>query len=327
MPRIINPLAGAGTRVCPGGIGLLLAMAWLLAACGPRPPAGAVEGETSMYFVPGRECFPGDDAPIDGPLVYVSPTGDDSQSCASEEQALRSSSRAACRLVPGQTLRLLPGVYRESVILGMFGDPEQPITFQGVIRDGQRPVLDGGGELTMGIALVESQNVVVEGLEFRNYTDEGLLVLLGSKVVIRDNRFVGNGRGSIEPDYEGEGFGVNLLGVREALVEGNEAYGNGPSEARQARGLLGTGINTYELKDSVIRDNYSHDNIGGGILVEDGENVLVEGNRIEANWLDAAGDYWDGGIWVDGGRKITLRGNLVVGNHGPGIELSDEDVQ
>jgi parallel beta-helix repeat protein len=87
------------------------------------------------------------------------------------------------------------------------------------------------------------------------------------------------------------------------------------------------GIDTYELFDSVIRDNYIANTIGGGILVEDGANVLVEGNTIENNELDANGDYWDGGIWVDGSKYITLRGNTITNNHGPGLNLSDEDVQ
>ena len=53
-----------------------------------------------------------------------------------------------------------------------------------------------------------------------------------------------------------------------------------------------------ELKDRLIErmEEYfhSHDNIGGGILVEDGVKVLVEGNDINANYLDATADEWLG---------------------------------
>jgi parallel beta-helix repeat protein len=55
--------------------------------------------------------------------------------------------------------------------------------------------------------------------------------------------------------------------------------------------------------------------------------VLVEGNWVDQNELDAGGDYWDGGIWVDGGHGITLRGNVITDNHGPGLQISDEDRQ
>jgi len=92
--------------------------------------------------------------------------------------------------------------------------------------------------------------------------------------------------------------------------------------------LMGTGINTYNLTDSVIRNNNSHDNIGGGFLVEDSVNVLVEGNVATDNDLDATVDeWWDGAIWIDGGRDITVRGNTFANNLGPGIQISDEDRQ
>ena len=75
-------------------------------------------------------------------------------------------------------------------------------------------------------------------------------------------------------------------------------------------------------------NNTSTRNTGGGILVEDSADVLVENNTISDNDLDASIDeWWDGGIWVDGGHDITLRGNTITDNLGPGIEISDEDNQ
>ena len=67
---------------------------------------------------------------------------------------------------------------------------------------------------------------------------------------------------------------------------------------------------------------------GGGILVEDSTGVLVEGNQIFDNDLDVSADeWWDGGIWLDGGSNVTIRGNTFTNNRGPGIEISDEDIQ
>ena len=108
-----------------------------------------------------------------------------------------------------------------------------------------------------------------------------------------------NGRASIDPDADGEGFGVNVDGTVRVLIEANEAAENGPAAERVRR----------------------------GILVEDSVNVTGEGNLIDHNELDAGGDYWDGAIWVDGGHNVTLRGNTITDNHGPGIQISDEDVQ
>jgi hypothetical protein len=93
------------------------------------------------------------------------------------------------------------------------------------------------------------------------------------------------------------------------------------------QGILGTGIDTYKLERATIRDNHAHDNIGGGVLVEDGVNVLVENNQIDHNELNAGGEYWDGGIWFDGGHDTKVHCNMIASNHGPGIQISDEDVQ
>lgn len=284
------------------------------------------EGEVGIPFVNGVECLGEETGSTANDEVFVSPDGRD-HNPGTSAAPFQTLAYAICQAQPGQTINIRPGVYRESVIMGLFGGAAAPITIQGVPEGDVLPILDGEGMRTMGIGLVESVNIVIANLEFRNYTDEGLYVLVGEDVVIRGNRFVGNGRASTGPDHDGEGFGVQVSGGKRILIEGNEAMENGPSPERVAEGTLGTGIDTYELEDSVIRDNYSHHNTGGGMLVEDSINVLVAYNRIEANELDAGGDYWDGGIWVDGGHDITLRGNEVRGNHGPGIELSDEDVR
>jgi parallel beta-helix repeat protein len=282
------------------------------------------DGDIGLPQRDGVECIGEDAHPRQGDTIFVSPGGDDANPGDSRERPLKTLASALCNLRPGQTLQILPGTYHESVIMGAFGTSDQPIIIQG---EDQKPVLDGENRRTMGIALVESVNIIVANLEFRNYTDEGLQVIEGSDITIQDNLFIANGRASIDPDADGEGFGVNVDGTHGVQIVGNEASQNGPAPNRVQRGTLGTGINTYEIQDAIIRDNYSHNNIGGGLLVEDSINVTVEGNRISQNELDAGGDYWDGGIWIDGGHDIILRDNIITDNHGPGLEISDEDVQ
>ena len=54
----------------------------------------------------------------------------------------------------------------------------------------------------------------------------------------------------------------------------------------------------------------------------------IRANTIEANDLDASADgWWDAGIWVDGGHDVTIRNNTIRNNLGPGIEVSDADLQ
>lgn len=304
----------------------------LLAACRPTaardpltPRSGL--GENGLVLQNAVECF-GDSAfPLPADQLYLAPHGDDANPGDSPAAPLRTLAFALCNLRPGQTLNILPGTYHASVVMGAFGGPQGPITIRGLPDGDAIPILDGRSTLTMGLALVESTNIVVENLHFRNYTDEGLLVLLGADLIIRDNLFTHNGRASIDPEMYGEGFGLNVLGARRVLIQGNQAIANGPNQQRWQNFTLGTGINTFELQDATIIANQVHDNIGGGILVEDGLNILVADNHITANQLDANGDYWDGGIWVDGSRNVTLRGNQIIANNGPGINISDEDVQ
>jgi hypothetical protein len=285
-------------------------------------------GDTSLFIMNGVECLADYSSPLAFDAIYVSPDGDDTHTGASANDPLGTLAFALCNLRPGQTLNLLPGVYHESVVMALFGGPNQPITIHGVMEDGQRPILDGEMTRAMGIAVAESDNFIIENIEFRNYTDFGLIVFLGSDHIVRNNLFIDNGRAAIDPANQHEGYGLSILGVKNVLIENNEASGNGPDEARQKKyDALGTGIDTYEMDHAIIRGNSMHDNTGGGLLVEDCVDVLVEDNIVTGNQLDANGDWWDGAIWVDGGKDITIRRNRIAGNHGPGLQLSDEDDQ
>jgi parallel beta-helix repeat protein len=281
-----------------------------------------------IFFKNGVECLGEEAHPLPSRILYVSPEGDDSNP-GDKTAPLGTLAFALCNLEPGQTLNIMPGTYEESIIMGAFGDSSAPIVIRAHpnLEEETRPMMYGESTRSMGIGLVECTNIIVEGLEFRNYTDEGLYILEGSNYIIKNNKFIANGRASVDPDHEEEGFGINVLGASNVLIEGNQAIDNGPNQERWEDFVLGTGINTYGNHEVIIRDNYVQGNIGGGILVEDSFDVLVEANRIQDNQLDANGDYWDGGIWVDGGQDIILRTNQISDHNGPGIVLSDEDVQ
>ncbi len=297
------------------------------------PPPMSSNGETWVRHRGGTVCKGALAQPLPGTDVWVSPSGDDTNPGTSDAP-LRTLARALCNAIPGQTIHVGLGTYGESVLLSEFGDPMTPIRIIGEVGpQGELPVLDGGGTLTMGIAIIgeditlKSAGFVIEDIETKNYTDEGILAVIAENVTVRGCRVHDNGFHSIDPDADGEGFGVSLVDVTGALIESVEAYANGPDMARQGRGILGTGIDVFGSDDVTVRGCDLHDNIGGGLLIEDCANALVENNTIRANHLDAAGDYWDGGIWVDGGHDVTVRSNTLSGNLGPAIVLSDEGVQ
>ncbi|MEE9293596.1 MAG: right-handed parallel beta-helix repeat-containing protein [Phycisphaerae bacterium] len=257
-------------------------------------------------------------------VYYVSPQGDDDSDGRSKATAFATIGRAVGALRAGDTIAILPGTYHESLTMEGVGDAQATITIQG--QDGT-PVLDGGRTLGIGFSCIQCTNVIFENLEIRDYIDIGIMVTLSSNVTVRSLKVHHNGFAARNTDWVIEGYGIHADDSREVTIENNEVYQNGPNPQLPDK-LLGTGIDTFGLIDSVIRNNNSHDNIGGGILVEDSINILVEGNRITGNDLDASVEqWWDGGIWVDGGQDVTLRNNTIRDNIGPGIEISDEDNQ
>ncbi len=296
----------------------------------PEPPDGSVqEAEWSgLYHKGGTECIAEEATPITGATVYVSPAGSDENVGNDVSAPLKSITKAICNASPGQTIKIGPGAYMESVIIYAFGNDSAPITISGDTSAGSRPVMDGNGSLTMGIAVAESNNIVIANLEFRNFTDEGVYVVSGSSFTLSNCEIKNNGFASIDPDFQGEGFGIQVSDTRSIVIENSSFTGNGPGPDRRAKTIMGTGIDTFAVNGGVIRGNISSGNIGGGVLVEDGTNIVVENNTIEGNDLDASADgWWDAGVWIDGGTNITVRNNVIRNNFGPAIEVSDEGAQ
>ena len=253
--------------------------------------------------------------------IYVSPNGSDLADGRSPDTALATIALALSVVQPGETVRILSGIYTESVQARLRGRAEAPITITG---EWGRPILTGGRRLATGIWCEECTHVIFENLEFRDYTDIGLVVVLGD--TIRMSRLWVHDNGFAPTISWVEGYGLHLDDSSGLTVENNQVFRNGPNPRTPT--TVGTGINGFGMRQSVIRNNWSYGNQGGGILVEDSFGILVEGNQIFDNDLDVtADDWWDGGIWLDGGGDVTLRGNTIRNNLGPGIEVSDENIR
>jgi len=256
-----------------------------------------------------------------GNSLYVATSGSDGSSGATPDTALATLQAALKKARPGTTIRVLPGVYEQTARRVLKGAPGARIA---IVGEGGRPVFSGGRKLRWGLWLDESEQVTVEGIEFRDYTDIGILVVGSSDITLRRLRVRNNG---FKPQIGWvEGYGIHLDESSDLLVERNNVLRNGPNP--RPWNEAGTGINGFGMRRAVIRRNRSHGNHGGGILVEDSIDVLVKANRIYGNDLDVSADqWWDGGIWLDGGRDVTLVRNRLWNNLGPGIEISDEDCQ
>jgi parallel beta-helix repeat protein len=279
--------------------------------------AGNTDGIGSRYF-----SIKNDETPVDADY-YVSKNGNDNNDGKSMDNAFRTISHAFEVVKHGEIIQVLAGTYYEGIELENLGNSSASITLRG---EAGATILDGQRVRTLGIWCEYCTNLIFENLEIRNYTDIGIGALYSSIITMRNLTVHNNGFAVQLTGWELEGYGIDADECNNVLIENNDVYQNGPNPQKDI--LMGTGINTFGCTNSTIRNNQCYENIGGGMLVEDGVNVLVEGNNVYKNDLDASVDeWWDGGLWVDGGHDIIIRNNTFTGNLGPGIEISDEDFQ
>ena len=76
---------------------------------------------------------------------------------------------AVMRAKPGDTIRVMPGLYRETVFID-----KDNIHLQGVVQADKWPVLDGEGKLNDGI-LASGHGVVIERMWVKRYKGNGIM--------------------------------------------------------------------------------------------------------------------------------------------------------
>mgnify|MGYP001200597374 CR=1 FL=1 len=64
--------------------------------------------------------------------------------------------------VAGDTIRIMPGLYHETLSVDISG-----VVIEGVLKDGSRPILDGKGKLADGV-IGSGSNITLRNLIIRN---------------------------------------------------------------------------------------------------------------------------------------------------------------
>jgi len=252
--------------------------------------------------------------------IYISPLGSDDNDGSTREQAFASVKQALESAQGGEVILISEGVYNEGIELEELIGPIIIIGEGDVVFDGER-------KNKMGVWCENCTNITFDNLTFRNYTDVGIGVYLSDQIVMRNLTVHNNGFAVQLADWEFEGYGIMVDVSSNVLIENNVVFENGPNPQIIPDFIMGTGINIYGCTHCRMMYNQVYNNIGG-TLVEDSVDVLVEGNEIWGNDLDASIDgWWDGGLWIDGGHDIVARNNIFQDNLGPGIEVSNEDNQ
>ena len=169
--------------------------------------------------------------PYRGEVFFVSPAGNDGNAGTSVAQAWRTLAHAARSARPGQTVYVLEGVYRESLVPVHSGEAGRPVEFLRRGRD--RVVLDGEGRNVPGIDLAGTSHVRVRGFVVRNFGGAGVRADGGHGVrveeVIAENS---GGAGVLATGATGFALRRSLLvgnaggGLRLERSPGAESVGN-----------------------------------------------------------------------------------------------------
>jgi nitrous oxidase accessory protein len=220
---------------------------------------------------------------------------------------------AAVRLArAGDTVRVLPGSYRERILI------DKPLKLEGV----GKPTIAAG---YIGDTIrVKSPDVSIRGLIVRDSgidlgaQNAGIYVMPGSdRIVIANCDLVTNL------------FGIWLEQTRDALVQGNLVTGRRDLMSQ----LRGNGIQVYNADDTqVIGNTISY--VRDGIYVDYSRRATFRDNKVHhvrygTHYMNTHDSTWEGntvhqsrgGLALMEVRNLTVRNNVAWGNEDHGIML------
>ncbi len=286
----------------------------------------AAAGLLGLALVPSATSSVQAQSTASGRAVYVSPTGSDAADGRGRATAFRSLERAQAALKSGvaDTVYLTDGVFRRSAPLQItgLGRPQSWLA-----APGAHPVLDGGGRADAAIG-VNGADITVAGLRVTNFAQNGIVVLGGTNVTIRDNRIdriasSGWNTAAIMVMHYGKGVTVARNSIADTGYVGIGYFAGPDGDLSGARildnELTGTCRKvadcgaiyiigrTPTANGAVIRGNHIDDygpagNETKAIYLDDN----LSGAEVSGNVISGRGSY---AIQLHGGS-----GNRVVGN-------------
>ena len=228
------------------------------------------------------------------PAIFMTPLSSiTAQITVGAEGPFISIQEAINMAIAGDTIRVLPGIYRESNI-----SIDKPLTIHGV----DRPVIDGEGEGY--IIVIKADNVTLSGFDIRNtgrsYVRDYAAIILekSNDFIIENNRL------------ENVFFGIYLAETERGIIRDNriESY-----DIREASS--GNGIHLWSVKSPKIIDNYVA-GMRDGIYLEFVDDAEITGNTSNNN--NRYGLHY---MFSDGGRYY---GNTFR-NNGAGVAVMYSD--
>lgn len=239
---------------------------------------------------------------------------------------------AVRKAVPGDLIRVYPGLYKETVYID-----KDDISFQGVIKDGEWPILDGLKELNDAF-LYSGNGIQIENFKIINYKGNGIMGQAGNNFVLRNNWIIDAGVYGIFPQFGKNGLIEHnvLTGIEDAAIYvgmcdhidvlHNEVFGNV------------AGIEIENSRHCLVENNLAYDNTGGilafvtpGLPIKTTFDVIIRNNFVTKNNHEnfgAPGSIVSGippgtGILVMAADDVIIENNIISGNDNAGIIITD----
>jgi len=233
---------------------------------------------------------------------------------------------------PGDLIRVFPGTYSENVYI----DKDQ-IGLQGVIIDGQWPILDGKKEINDAI-LYSGNGILIENFKIINYKGNGIMGQAGNNFVIRNNWIIDTGVYGIFPQYGKNGLvehnvcskiadAAIYVGMCDNVdVLHNEVFENV------------AGIEIENSRHCLVESNYAHNNTGGllafvtpGLPIKTAFDIIFRNNFVVNNNHEnfgapgstVAGIPAGTGILIMAADDVVIENNIITGNNNTGITIVD----
>jgi nitrous oxidase accessory protein NosD len=158
---------------------------------------------------------------------------------------------------PGDTIRIMPGTYTETVYID-----KDSIRLIGVIEEGNWPTLEGERRLNDAI-LYSGNNIVVENLKITHYKGNAIMGQAGNNFEIRNNLIVDTGVYGVFPQLGQNGIieGNVISGIEDAAI-----YVGMSDNVHVAHNEVFDSVAGIEIENSrhaIVENNYVHNNTGG----------------------------------------------------------------
>ncbi len=228
-------------------------------------------------------------------VYHVSPSGSDANSGTAPGLAWRTFRHAACRLRPGDSLKIMAGNYRETLFIEKSGTSRAPIKISAFQNDVVTINVSGLGGCAVHVA---GHDIQLSGLQVSG--SDGVGVLLTGSHIRAENLLVSH--------VESHGI---LAGGQDITVKNCEVHH--AVQENHPPNLSGSGWGSGLKVERgaarvVLENNYSHENYGEGLAVTMGEAVRVRGNVLS--------DNFSVNLYIDNSRDVTVERNFCLNHPG-----------